>query len=69
MRSGSRAGFRARTPGNKNDVQADPQILALMALTSGAGWLMFESGVFKHLLERRRVCPSCGRESHTCGCS
>jgi hypothetical protein len=53
-------------------VHADPQILALMALTSGAGWLMFEAGVFKHFLERRRerrVCPSCGRESDTCICS
>jgi hypothetical protein len=72
MRSGSRAGFRAGAAGNKNDVHADPQILTLMALTSGAGWLMFEAGVFKRLLERRRqqrVCPSCGRDSHVCSCS
>jgi len=44
----------------------------LMALTSGAGWLMFEAGVFRHLLERRgerRVCPSRGRYRHTCDCS
>jgi hypothetical protein len=44
----------------------------LMALTSGAGWLMLQSGVFKNMLERRRArrtCPSCGRYSHVCGCS
>jgi len=44
----------------------------LLALTSGAGWLMFEAGVFRHLLERRRerrVCPSCGRDSYRCSCS
>jgi hypothetical protein len=48
-----------------------PQLIALMALTSGAGWLMIESGVVKHLLERRRerrICPSCGRNAQTCGC-
>jgi hypothetical protein len=48
-----------------------PQLIALMALTSGAGWLMIESGVLKHLLERRRerrICPSCGRNVQTCGC-
>jgi hypothetical protein len=53
-------------------VHPDPQILTLMALTSGAGWLMFEAGVFKHLLDRRRerrVCPSCGRYSQSCACS
>ena len=63
--------FRGRTGCNKNDVHLDPQILTLMALTSGAGWLMIESGVLKHLLERRRdrrVCPSCGRNVTTCGC-
>ena len=49
----------------------DPQILTLMALTSGVGWLMIESGVLKHLLERRRdrrICPSCGRNATSCGC-
>ena len=48
-----------------------PQLIALL-VTTGAGWLMIESGVFKHLLERRRerrVCPSCGRYNHTCVCS
>ena len=71
MPSASREGFLAGRRGNKSDVHADPQILTLIALTSGVGWLMFESGVFKHLLERRRerrVCPSCGRYSHTCVC-
>jgi hypothetical protein len=72
MRSGSTDGFRPGVQGNNDDVNADPQILTLMALTSGVGWLMFETGVFKQLLERRRgrrVCPSCGRYSHTCVCS
>jgi hypothetical protein len=53
-------------------VKLDPQVVVLMALTSGAGWLMIESGVIKHLLERRRqrrVCPSCGRDATRCGCS
>jgi len=52
-------------------VHLDPQIFALMALTTGAGWLMTESGVFKKLLERRRerrVCPSCGRDVDACVC-
>jgi hypothetical protein len=52
-------------------VHLDAQIFALMALTTGVGWLMVESGVFKNLLERRRerrVCPSCGRNADICGC-
>jgi hypothetical protein len=55
---------------NKNDMHLGPQLLALLA-TTGAGWLMIESGVLKHMLERRRdkrVCPSCGRDAQTCGC-
>jgi hypothetical protein len=53
-------------------VGPDPQIALLMMLTTGAGWLMIESGVLKNLLERRRhrrVCPSCGRDANTCGCT
>jgi hypothetical protein len=71
MRSGSRAGFQGGARGNKSDVHADPQILTLMALTSGAGWLMFQAGVLKNMFERRRerVCPSCGRNAQTCVCS
>jgi hypothetical protein len=52
-------------------MRLDPQTIVLMVLTTGAGWLMVESGVFKNLLERRRqrrVCPSCGREASRCGC-
>jgi hypothetical protein len=52
-------------------VHLDPQTFVLMALTSGAGWLMIESGVFRKLLERRRerrVCPSCGRDADACVC-
>jgi hypothetical protein len=42
-----------------------------MALTTGAGWLMIESGLLKNLLERRRghrTCPSCGRSADRCAC-
>jgi len=42
-----------------------------MALMTGAGWLMTESGVFKKMLERRRerqVSPSCGRDIDACVC-
>jgi hypothetical protein len=49
----------------------DLQAVILMAATTGAGWLMIESGVFKNMLERRRgrrVCPSCGRQVDTCVC-
>jgi hypothetical protein len=52
-------------------VHPDHQLVLLM-LTTGAGWLMIESGVVKNLLERRRhrrVCPSCGRDLATCRCS
>jgi hypothetical protein len=52
-------------------VHLDPHIVMLLALTSGAGWLMTEAGFVKHLLERRRnrrICPSCGRNTQTCGC-
>jgi hypothetical protein len=45
--------------------------LVLIAASMLAGWLMIESGLFKHLLERRhdrRPCPSCGRDTNTCGC-
>ncbi len=63
--------FRAEGRCNKNDVHLDPQLIVLMALTTGAGWLMIESGVLKNLLERRRgrrICPSCGRDADTCVC-
>jgi hypothetical protein len=52
-------------------VHLDAQLVLVMALTTVAGWLMIESGVFKHMLDRRwnnRVCPSCGRDATTCGC-
>ncbi|HZQ64508.1 MAG TPA: hypothetical protein VFA66_04700 [Gaiellaceae bacterium] len=47
------------------------QYLVVMALTTGAGWLMIESGMLKNMLERRRgqrTCPSCGRDAGSCGC-
>jgi hypothetical protein len=64
--------FRSAAGCNKDEVPADLQIVGLMAVTTGAGWLMIESGVFKNLLERRRdrrVCPSCGRDTNSCRCS
>jgi hypothetical protein len=63
--------FRSGVRCNKIDMPLDSQLVVLMALTTVAGWLMIESGVFKHLLDRRRnyrVCPSCGRDASTCGC-
>ena len=47
-----------------------PQLVTLL-VTTAAGWLMIESGVFKHMLERRRqrrICPSCGRNAQSCAC-
>ena len=48
-----------------------PQLISLL-ITTGAGWLMIESGLFKQMLERRRnqrqICPSCGRQQQSCGC-
>jgi hypothetical protein len=63
--------FRSGMRCKKIDMHLAPQLVALMAVTSGAGWLMIESGLVKHLLERRRerrICPSCGRNAQTCGC-
>jgi hypothetical protein len=65
------ARFRCRGRCKNNGVQLDPQLIVLMALTSGVGWLMIESGVLKNLLERRRrsrICPSCGRNATMCVC-
>jgi hypothetical protein len=62
--------FRRRRACNNDEVHLDPQLVVL-ALTTGSGWLMIESGVLKNLLERRRaklICPSCGRDSFVCAC-
>jgi hypothetical protein len=53
----------------------DPHMIALAAATLGAGWLMTKAGLAKSALEfreRKRVCPSCGRQIEarictTCG--
>jgi hypothetical protein len=52
----------------------DPHVALLLAVTTGAGFLMALSGVYKSLIEwrsRNRVCPACGREirARTCGCT
>ncbi len=50
----------------------DPHIAFGIVSTLGAGWLMMVAGVQKNALEarrRRRICPSCGRESHARVCS
>jgi hypothetical protein len=63
--------FRSQVGCKENDMHLDPQLVVLMALTTVAGWLMIESGVVKHMLDRRRnnrVCPSCGRDANSCGC-
>jgi hypothetical protein len=50
----------------------DPHIAALIASTFGAAILMAFSGVQKSALEwknRRRICPSCGRDLRSgCAC-
>jgi succinate dehydrogenase/fumarate reductase-like Fe-S protein len=50
----------------------DPQLLAMIAGTTGVGFLMTIAGVQKSALEwrrRQRSCPSCGRriEGRVCG--
>jgi len=50
-------------------LQLDPHLELLMALASGAAWLMMKAGLAKNALElkrRRTTCPSCGRHD---GCS
>jgi hypothetical protein len=46
-------------------------IVALLALTTGIGYVMILAGTSKNALEwrrRRRICPSCGRDVRACGC-
>jgi formate dehydrogenase maturation protein FdhE len=43
----------------------DPHVAIAAVSTLGAAWLMMKAGLQKSALERRqrrRVCPSCGRE-------
>jgi formate dehydrogenase maturation protein FdhE len=43
----------------------DPHVAIAAVTTLGAAWLMMVAGLQKSALERRqrrRVCPSCGRE-------
>jgi len=47
-------------------------VVVLGVTTLGIGWLMTQAGVSKNALEwrqRRRTCPSCGREIHARVCS
>jgi hypothetical protein len=50
-------------------VPIDPHVELVMALASGAAWLMMKAGISKNALELKRkrvLCPSCGRHD---GCS
>jgi hypothetical protein len=50
----------------------DPHVMTLAVATLAIGWLMAFAGLSKSALElrqRRRVCPSCGREIHQKVCS
>jgi len=50
----------------------DPHVMTIAAATLGAGWLMMKAGLAKSALEyrqRRRICPSCGREIEARVCS
>ena len=47
-------------------MQLDPHVELVMALASGAAWLMMKAGLAKNALEfkrRRPTCPSCGRNA------
>jgi len=47
-------------------------IALLVILTVGIGWVMMGAGLQKSALEwrqRRRVCPSCGRQMHARVCA
>ena len=57
----------------RRSMAPDPHIAALMLSTAAAGVLMALAGVGKNALEwrqRRRICPSCGRQLRrdACGC-
>jgi hypothetical protein len=48
----------------------DPHVAVAAVATLGAGWLMIVAGLQKSALEqRRRRCPSCGREIQARVCS
>ena len=50
----------------------DIHTATLIVLVCAIGWLMAYAGLGKNALEqrrRRRVCPSCGRNAESCGCS
>ena len=50
----------------------DPHTAVLAVTTLGVGWLMATAGLQKSALEwrqRRRICPSCGRQMRTRLCS
>jgi formate dehydrogenase maturation protein FdhE len=47
-------------------------IAMLVILTVGIGWVMMTAGLQKSALEwrqRRRICPSCGRQIHARVCT
>jgi NADH pyrophosphatase NudC (nudix superfamily) len=51
----------------------DPHVVVLLLSTTAAGLMMSIAGLRKNGLEwrqRRRICPSCGREvrDSACGC-
>jgi hypothetical protein len=57
--------------GERKHVTLDPHVELIMALASGAAWLMMKAGLAKNALElkrRRVICPSCGRQDG-CTCS
>jgi hypothetical protein len=46
-------------------MMVDPQLVTFVALAMAIGYTMLFSGLKKNLLElkqRRRICPSCGRQ-------
>ena len=73
IRTAADATFRASCRQESQAMSLDPHIAALVVSCSAAALLMAIAGVRKNGLEwrqRRRICPSCGRELRfgACGC-
>ena len=50
----------------------DPHTMTLAVATLGVGWAMAYAGLAKSALElkqRRRVCPSCGKQIRSAVCT
>jgi hypothetical protein len=56
----------------QENMSLDPHLAVLLVSTTAAGLLMSIAGLRKNGLEwrqRRRICPSCGRELRSSACA